>query len=228
MSLFLHTHVHMHAFLYIVRIRIHVGTGWRRLVGSLIFIGHFQQKRPIFSGSFVENHLQLRGSYGSLPPCARMLYRCGHMYTGVLIMYADVITSTRSRIHAGICIYIVSIRIHVGTRMLYRYRHMHTSNNMYTCVYIEQHLHTCIHIVSIRIHILHMKNMKFFFFAKNIKIYFFAHLDPSIIPMYTCFSNHGLQVRTRGISEVWHCAIALQRVSRCHSYYTLNYYYTLV
>jgi len=41
-------------------------SGWRRCVGCLIFISHFQQKSPILSGSFTKNDLHLKVSYGSL------------------------------------------------------------------------------------------------------------------------------------------------------------------
>ena len=34
----------------------------RRSIGCLIFIGHFLQKNPIFSGSFAERDLQLEAS----------------------------------------------------------------------------------------------------------------------------------------------------------------------
>ena len=42
-------------------------TGWRGVVGCLVFTDHFLQKSSLIYGSFAKNDLQLQASYGSSP-----------------------------------------------------------------------------------------------------------------------------------------------------------------
>jgi len=81
LHLYIHVHPCINEVVGVLDSDPKVSTGWRRLIGYLIFIGQFPQKSPIICGSFAEIDLHFQASYGSSPPCTPVLFCfCVHLY----------------------------------------------------------------------------------------------------------------------------------------------------